>query len=72
MGILGATGLVTARGCAKYRRHAIVMLMIFAALVTSPSPLDQILLAVPMYILFEIGVILVRIQERKRAERTGE
>lgn len=65
LAILGRTGLVTAEDLGKYRRHVIVALLIFAALVTSPSPFDQVLLAVPMYILFEIGVLLVRAQQRK-------
>jgi sec-independent protein translocase protein TatC len=66
MAILGRMGLVSSKGLAKYRRHMIVALLIFAAFVTSPSPFDQVLLAVPMYILFELGVLMVRAQERKQ------
>ncbi len=71
LAILGRMGLVSSKGLAKYRRHMIVALLIFAAFVTSPSPFDQILLAVPMYILFELGVLMVKAQERKPRRETA-
>lgn len=64
--LLGAMGLVTARTLSKYRRHVIVILLIFSALVTSPSPVDQVLLAVPMWLLYELGIILVWLMKRKK------
>jgi sec-independent protein translocase protein TatC len=72
LAILGATGLVDSRTLSKHRRHMIVAVVIFSALVTSPSPIDQILLAIPMYILFEVGVLLVKLQERKKAVGSRE
>lgn len=67
--ILGWVGLVSGDRLAGYRRHVVVGLLIFAAMMTSPSPLDQVLLAVPMWLLYELGVLLVRLQERKRSAR---
>jgi sec-independent protein translocase protein TatC len=64
--LLGRMGLVHVAWLSKYRRHVIVILLIFAAVVTSPSPVDQILLAVPMWLLFELGVLLVWLNERSR------
>ncbi|MBN1554526.1 MAG: twin-arginine translocase subunit TatC [Phycisphaerae bacterium] len=66
LALLGLMGVVSAKGLAHYRRHVIVGLLILAAVMTSPSPVDQILLAVPMWVLFEAGVLLVRLVERKR------
>jgi sec-independent protein translocase protein TatC len=70
MAILGMMGLVTPRSLSRYRRHVIVALLILAAVMTSPSPVDQILLAVPMWLLFELGVLLVWLVGRRR--RTQE
>ncbi len=64
--VLARVGLVTPRQLAHYRRHVIVGLLVFAALATSPSPVDQILLAVPMWLLYELGVILAKISVRRR------
>lgn len=72
LGLLGVMGVVSARMLTKYRRHVIVGLLILAALVTSPSPVDQVLLAIPLWLLFEAGVLLVRMAERKRRKNSDE
>jgi sec-independent protein translocase protein TatC len=72
LGLLGVMGLVSSRVLGKYRRHVIVGLLILAAIATSPSPVDQILLAVPMWLLYEVGALLVRMVERKRNRETPE
>jgi len=49
------------------RRYAIVGILIFAAFITPPDPISQIGLAVPMYLLYELSIISVRMVERRRA-----
>jgi sec-independent protein translocase protein TatC len=56
--VLAKMGLVSVRTLNKYRRHVIVAIVILAAVATPPDPVDQIILAVPMYLLFELGVLL--------------
>ena len=58
--ILAKMGLVTLAMLNHFRRHVIVLILIVAGIATpSPSPLDQIVLAVPMWLLYELGVLLV-------------
>ena len=64
--LLGLMGLVTAKQLSKYRRYVIIILFIFAALVTSPSPVDQFLLAIPMWLLYELGILIIWIMEKKQ------
>jgi sec-independent protein translocase protein TatC len=68
--LLGKMGLVTVKTLGKYRKFVIVAILILAALVTSPSPLDQIALAIPMWLLYEVGVLLVYllVEKKRRAE----
>jgi len=68
--ILGKMGLVTVKTLNRYQKHMIVAILILAALVTGPSPLDQIALAIPMWMLYEIGVLLVYflVEKKRRAE----
>jgi sec-independent protein translocase protein TatC len=68
--LLGKMGLVTVKSLGRYRRYVIVGILILAAFVTSPSPLDQIALAIPMWLLFELGVLLVYllVDRKRRAE----
>ncbi len=70
--ILGWMGVVTTKTLNKYRRHVIVVMFILGAALTSPSPIDQVLLAVPMWLLYELGVLLVYLLvTRKRRNEEG-
>jgi sec-independent protein translocase protein TatC len=59
--VLAFLGVVTAKQLGKYRRFALVAVVIIAALITpTGDPINLLLLAVPMYLLYEVGVILAR------------
>jgi sec-independent protein translocase protein TatC len=69
--VLGRMGLVSARTLRRGRRYAIVGILIVAALVTpSPDVFSQLLLAVPLYLLYEISVALVAFTGTKRGIET--
>jgi sec-independent protein translocase protein TatC len=52
----------------RNRKYAILLIAVAAAVVTpTPDVFNMSLMGVPMYLLFEIGVILVKVIERKRA-----
>lgn len=42
----------------KYRKYVFLEVFIIAAIATPPDPISQILLALPLYMLYELGVIL--------------
>jgi len=64
-------GLVEASTLAKGRRYAIVAIVFVAAILTPPDPLSQMLLAVPIYLLYEVSIWCVRLMElrKKRDEK---
>ncbi len=55
---LGRIGLLTPAFMRHYRRYAIVGIIILAALLTPPDPISQLLLAVPLTILYEISIFI--------------
>lgn len=60
-------GIVSVKTLSRSRRYAIVLIFISAAVLTpSPEPFSQCLLAIPMVGLYELGLWLARIAERKR------
>jgi sec-independent protein translocase protein TatC len=59
------TGIIEPRAISKYRRHVIVGILIVAAILTPPDVLTQVMLAVPLYILFEFSLLVARISLRK-------
>ena len=63
---LGKLGIVKAKMLARTRRYAILGIVVASALITpTPDVYNLMLLAVPMYIFYEIGIILVKILEKK-------
>lgn len=58
--VLGWTGLFDPRAIAGVRRHAAFVLLVVAAVLTPADVLSMVLLFVPLYALFEIGLVLMR------------
>lgn len=67
-------GLLRVETLRKYRRHAIVAIFLIAAVVTpTPDPFTQCLFAAPLYVLFEIAIVVgARIQARRDARIAAE
>ncbi len=60
--LLGMAGVVNARMLSKYRRYAILIIVITSAIITpTPDLLNLGLMSLPLYALYEISIILVRI-----------
>jgi sec-independent protein translocase protein TatC len=71
--LLARFGIIDARKLARQRKYAILMAFVVAALVTpSPDVFTQSMLALPMYLLFEVGLIGARILGKKRAPEEAE
>ncbi|MGD0999922.1 MAG: twin-arginine translocase subunit TatC [Candidatus Brocadiia bacterium] len=65
---LARLGLVQVKTMTHYRRHAIVGLFITAALLApSPDPFSMCLLAIPMIALYEFGILLSKLAEKRMA-----
>ena len=65
--IIAMLGIATVEQMREARRYVIVGAFVIAAVVTPPDALSQIMLAVPMCILFEIGLVAARIVVKRRA-----
>jgi sec-independent protein translocase protein TatC len=61
-------GLVTPSFLRKYRKHSFVAIMILAAIITPPDVISLILVVLPLYILFEISILLSSRINRKKKE----
>lgn len=69
--ILIWSGVTTPDALAKKRPYIIVGCFIFGMLLTPPDVISQSLLAVPMWMLFEVGVFFGRIIEKRRQSSNG-
>lgn len=54
-------GLVTPEFLKKYRKHALVIVLILAAVITPPDIISQIIVAIPILVLYEVSIIISKI-----------
>ena len=68
-------GLVTPEFLRKYRKFALVIVLIISAIITPPDILSQIIVAIPVLVLYEISIIIAKIvtkkEERKLRKQKG-
>ncbi len=63
---LSRIGVVTAKGLAANRKYAVVMAFLAGAMLTPPDPMSQAALAIPIIVLYEVGIITARIWGKER------
>lgn len=57
---LAKIGIVSPKFLKRYRRHSIVVIMILAAIITPPDVVSQILVAIPLLVLYEISIVIAK------------
>jgi sec-independent protein translocase protein TatC len=72
LALCGLAGLITAKQLSAGRRYAIVAVFVVAAVLTPPDPISQLMLAIPIVLLYEISIWCVRLIElRRKREESG-
>lgn len=66
---LSRLGIISPALMRKYRRHAIVTIFVLAALFTPPDPMTQILLGVPLVLLYEFSIFISKLVKQKKEEK---
>lgn len=60
--LLAGLRIIKIRALQHFRRYAIVVVAILAAVITpTPDPFTMVVVGIPMYLLYELGVLLARI-----------
>ena len=63
---LAWTGIAPTSAMKRGRRYVLLAMVVMAAVLTPPDVISQLLLAGPMYLLFEIGLLVARLTEREK------
>lgn len=72
MTLLGLAGIISSKVMAEGRRYAIVAVVVVAAVVTPPDPISQLMLAIPLVLLYEVSIWCVRLIEMRRRKTDAE
>ena len=68
--LLVKAGLVSPEGLASKRKYAILLAFVAAAILTPPDVISQVLLAVPVILLYEISIIIARFIQPSESAQT--
>lgn len=63
---LGSIGLVNTAFLRRNRKFALLIIVIFAAILTPPDIFSQVLMAIPLMLLYELGIFMVYLASRKK------
>ena len=65
-------GVLTPEFLKKYRKHAVVGILILSAFITPPDLISQVIVGIPILLLYEVGIIISKrvVKKRKKAEES--
>lgn len=67
--VLARVGIINAKMLRKYWRHAIITILILAAILTpTPDPISQLIFSAPLFILYEISIWIAAISAKKNRD----
>ena len=69
---LAAVGIVSSEMLVTYRKYAIVLAFVIGAFLTPADPLSQIMMALPLVLFYEVGILSAKTLERRRAQADAE
>lgn len=61
-------GLIDSTMMTKYRRHAFILIVVIAAIITPPDILTLIIVSLPLYVLYEASIVGVKVLNRKQSK----
>lgn len=71
--LMGAAGLISAKGLRAMRKYAIVLILMLAAIATPPDVMSQLILFFAVYPLYEVSILLIaRFEKKREAELRAE
>ncbi|GGH13041.1 twin-arginine translocase subunit TatC [Mucilaginibacter phyllosphaerae] len=68
--VLSSLGILTAKFMRETRRYAVVVILIIAAVVTpTPDMMTMLVVSVPLFILYEVGIVVAAVVDKRRKAR---
>jgi sec-independent protein translocase protein TatC len=70
---LSKVGIITPGFMRKYRKHALIIILLIAGIITPPDIFSQIMVTIPMYALFEVSIFIsARIEKERDAREAAD
>jgi len=72
MFFLTKMGLITPEFLKKYRKHALVVVLVLAAIITPPDIISQVIVAIPILILYEVSIYISKVVLKRELKKEKE
>ncbi|WP_298368955.1 twin-arginine translocase subunit TatC [uncultured Lutibacter sp.] len=72
MFFLTKMGLITPDFLKKYRKHALVIVLVLAAIITPPDIISQVIVAIPILILYEVSIFISKVVIKRELKKSRE
>ncbi|MDD4107584.1 MAG: twin-arginine translocase subunit TatC, partial [Prolixibacteraceae bacterium] len=69
---LSKTGIITPQFMKTYRKHSYVVMLLLSAIITPPDIFSQIMVCIPLVILYEIGIVISKRVTKQREKELNE
>ena len=69
--VLSKMGIIQSSFLAKYRKQALIIILLISAIITPPDLMTLILVAIPLYLLYEISIRISQFNERKNITKNN-
>jgi len=70
--LLASLDVINSKLLTMYRRYIIVFILIIAAIVTPPDPVSQLCMAIPLYLMYEISILIIKAMEKAKRSKAVE
>jgi sec-independent protein translocase protein TatC len=70
--LLTKMGMATSKGLREKRKYAVLIAFVVAAILTPPDVISQVMLAVPVILLYEISILCSQLIEKRRGDPVAD
>lgn len=69
--LLASLDIINSKMLTTYRRYIIVIILIVAAILTPPDPVSQLCMAIPLYLMYEVSILIIKFMENTKRSKTA-
>jgi sec-independent protein translocase protein TatC len=68
--LLASLDVINSKLLTVYRKYIIMIILVVAAVITPPDPISQLSMAIPLYIMYELSILIIKAMEKKKLAKS--
>lgn len=70
--LLASLDVINSKLLTTYRKYMIILILVVAAILTPPDPISQLCMAVPLYIMYEVSIVIIKVMEKRKVKSSSQ